>query len=649
MTTIVIGNGPAGVRFAQELLKRKPDASVTLFGNEPCRPYNRVQLSALLSGQIEYENIFTLLPNQNHHPGFSHEICAIKDINVENHTVTDAKSRIHRYQHLVIATGSRAHVPHIPGVDQTGVYTFRNLRDTEFLSARTSRARHIVVVGGGLLGLEAARALLRANTQVTLVQQGPRLMNRQLDFEAAALLQNRIEKLGIRVITDSGVRKIHGQGRVTAVTTRSKETIECDTVLLCTGITPNIEIARNAKITVARGIVVNDQLKTSAPDIFAIGECCEHRGLTYGLVNPGFEQAAVVADIICGGASQYIGSLEVSRLKVVGETVCSMGQVADLEKRPRQSTIKYKNRNQGIYRKLVLHKNRLIGAISYGEWPETRRVQETYQQQRKIQPWQQLMFMLTGNIWTRNTGQNIRQWPGTTVVCQCNNISQSELVTAVAEGCKNVASLSHKTQAGTVCGSCKPLLAQLVGNSAPAEKEKASLPVLLGSISAIILAACIFLMPELTASHSVQTPGTIEFIWNDKFWKQVTGFSLLGMSVLGLLMSLRKRIKNRKLTRKMGEFAYWRLLHVMLGVFCATTLILHTGLHLGENLNQMLMINFLLVLLLGSMAGAVISLSHKLDASASQKLRKFWTWTHIFVTWPLPILIGTHILTVYYF
>lgn len=646
--TVVIGSGPVGIRFAKELLQRRPFAKITVFGNEPYQPYNRVQLSSLLAGDIDFDDIITDLPDKNRYPNFSHEICAIRGIDTERRTITGLTGDEVQYDRLIIATGSRPHVPNIPGVDQTGVYTFRNLKDAEFLYSRVSSARHIVVVGGGLLGLEAAKALSRFNTKVTLVQQGPRLMNRQLDENAAHKLQDIVESLGIRVITNTGVRKIVGEGRVEEVVTRDKERIMCDTVLLCAGIKPNIEIARTAKIKVGRGILVNDELRTSVKNVFAIGECCEHRGATYGLVNPGYEQASILADLLCGGSARYIGSLQISRLKVVGAQICSMGQVSDLQDRPFQNTFIFQDTHKNVYRKLITFKGKLIGAVGFGEWDESRRVQEAYQNSRRIWPWQILWFWITGNIFTKGTNDDIRTWPKNSVICQCNNITQGELADAILQGRNTLEKLQHSTGAGTVCGSCKPLLAHLLGNDSPPEKEKTTAIVLPISLLAIAIAILFMTVPGAQVSDSVQNVSLFEKIWNDKFWKQVTGFTLLGLSALGLLISLRKRIRVKFINR-LGDYVYWRLLHICLGLACASTLILHTGLHLGENFNRILAIDFIGILIFGSLAGTAYSISHRLKISSGKKFKSFWTWGHILVTWPLPILLAIHILSVYYF
>jgi nitrite reductase (NADH) large subunit len=326
-----------------------------------------------------------------------------------------------------------------------------------------------------------------------------------------------------------------------------------------------------------------------------------------------------------------------------------MGEVADLARRPFQTEVVFEDNKQGTYRKCVFLRGKLIGALAFGEWPELNRVQEAFKQGRTFFPWQLLVFRLTGRLWLNAQSEDVTQWPIETVVCQCNNITQGELTQQLSLGCASVAELSNTTGAGTVCGSCKPLLSQLVeqhsGNVAAREKESGWAPVLVGSVMAILLAILLIFQPEAQVSDSVQTQGWFEHIWNDGFWKQVTGFSLLGLTLIGLLMSLRKRVG----WAWMGKFSHWRTVHTVLGMSCVALLIFHTGFHLGTNLNQLLMINFLAVIVLGAGAGAVVALSHKLSASSSMMVRKTWTWLHILVTWPLPALLATHILSVYFF
>jgi nitrite reductase (NADH) large subunit len=614
-----------------------------VLGNEPYEPYNRVKLSSLLAGDVQWDDLISDLPNPQQHPNFQYQLATVSSVDTTARTITDNQGSVHQYDKLIIATGSRPHIPNIPGTELDGVYQFRSLGDTEKLYSRVSRSRHTVVVGGGLLGLEAARALLRANTAVTVIQQAPRLMNRQLDEAAAKRLQSKVESLGIQVLTSSGVRVIQGEQRVEGVVLYNGETLACDTVLLCAGIKPNDRLARESGLKVRKAIVVDDNLQTSSEHVYAIGECCEHNQQTYGLVAPGFEQASVLADHLNGGTSAYLGSLSVSRLKVVGESVCSMGEVNDLVDSPNLKQLIYQT--DSCYRKLVLFKNRIIGAVAIGEWSEVQRVQEAFKAKRKVYPWQQLRFKTSGDIWGGGFGDDPNAWPKAAIVCQCNSITQGELVNAIDDGQKTLEQLQACTGAGTVCGSCKPLLNELVGYSGPTEKEKAATPTLIISTLAMIIATAVFFMPESQTATSYLERGWFEGIWNDKFWKQVTGFTLLGLSALGLTMSLRKRIKSKRL----GDFAYWRLLHIGLGLACVGILILHTGFHLGANFNQLLILDFLAVLVLGALTGLAVAFSHKLKPTVAKKFRKAWSWMHILVTWPLPILLMFHIISVYYF
>jgi len=345
---IVIGSGPVGLRFVDHLLKLAPNTHIHLFGNEPFQPYNRVQLTALLAGDVKRDAIDLPLPSTDQHPNFQFTICGICQVNIHetDKYIEDANGHRYEFDILVFATGARAFIPNIEGAEQKGVYTFRNLKDTEHLYARIASARHVVVVGGGLLGLEAAKGMRKANTRVTLVQQGSHLMNRQLDKDAAAILQKQVESLGIQVITHSGVREIIGNDKLESIRTHSGDQIECDTLLLCAGIRPNVELARSAGLVVKKGIVVNDQLQTSQKDIYAIGECCEHQEITYGVVNPGFEQAAIAAEAIFSDSDQvvYRGSLYVSSLKVVGAHAhFSLSSRILMNNRPSQTTLKTTN------------------------------------------------------------------------------------------------------------------------------------------------------------------------------------------------------------------------------------------------------------------------------------------------------------------
>jgi nitrite reductase (NADH) large subunit len=643
---IVVGSGPVGMHFVKQLLSLHPTVCVSVFGNEPCAPYNRVQLSSLLAGEVTPEQIDIPLPAGNAYPNFSFQVGTITRINRVGKTVIDSLGNEHRYDRLVLATGARAHIPNIPGTGFTGVYRFRSLLDAQAIIARTARCRHVVVMGGGLLGLEAAKALLRNDTKVTVVQQATHLMNRQLDENAAAYLQEELTRLGINVIASSGVREILGHSeRVDGVRMHNGTLVSCDTVLLCAGIQPNKELALNARLAVGQGIIVDDQLRTNDPDVFAIGECCEHAGKTYGLVSPGYEQAAVAANIIAGGDAVYKGSIAVARLKVLGQQVSSMGEVVELIRRPGLQEMVWQDKTAGLYRKLVLLRGKIIGVVSYGVWPDITHVQMSFQNGSHIWPWQRVRFSLTGRLWPDDIAQDVGAWPEKTIVCQCKAVNKQSLSAAINKGCLTMEAVQAQTGAGTVCGSCKPLLGEMLGAGNATVREYGWPVLATACVLALLAVLGISVIPAAGYAASVTEVGWFEVLWSDKFWKQVSGFTLLGLTLIGLLLSMRKRLEWRWL----GGVAQWRMAHVLLGVGCVGLLMLHTGFHLGENLNRLLMLNFLTILALGAATGMVVALSHRLSALKARKLRKLWTRLHIFVSWPVLALLSAHILTVYYF
>ncbi len=651
---IVVGAGPVGVRFITEYRRQNPCCHIILFGNEPYEPYNRVQLSNVLSRSKDYKDIVTQLPPSTDAQVLDYQQSHIAKINTHKQLVTTETGESYTYDHLVLATGSAPHIPNIEGVNLKGVYSFRNLRDTEALLNRRNRARRVVVVGAGLLGLEAAKALSGNGTEIVLVQQSDRLMNRQLDETASSALQDYVEALGVRVITQSGVRQIltdktpaeytEQTARVTGVMTRDQELIECDTVLLCTGIRPNIALAVDANIAFGQGITVDDQLMTSQDNVYAIGECCEHKGMVYGIVAPGLEQASVLANRLSGGDAHYQGTQLISTLKVVGESVLSMGEVAEVTGRINQQEISYYNKKTKAYRKLVVHRGQLVGACGIGEWPDSRRVQEAFLSQSYFYPWQRWYFSLTGKLWFGKEKQSPQSWPESAIICQCNQISRGRLSEAIDQGCQSVAELGKETGAGSVCGSCQPLLQDILGSDSKPTEVSGGLPIAAFSIAATLLSLVLLLLPGIANVDSVQKP-SLEFLWTDGFWKQVSGFTLLGLVAIGLIMTLRKRAKWSFL----GNFSYWRVLHSILGALALGVLFIHTGAHLGENLNRWLMLNFLLVSIVGALAGLSLHIAGKTSASAVQVIKKSSFWAHIVIVWPLPALLIVHILSVYYF
>lgn len=644
LPVVVIGTGPVGIRFVEELVNKDPESPVIIYGNEPWEPYNRVRLTGLLTGEYNLQSIQNPLKLNAHHQVIQHHNCEIVSIDRHRQLVIDREGRCQSYFKLVLATGSTPHVPMIEGISKSGVYTFRNLDDVQNLLARSTRSRRTIVLGGGLLGLEAARGLQKYNTEVTVIDHSGHLMAQQLDEEAGALLREHIMSQNIQVLLGNSVKQVLGEDQVKGVILRSGRELECDTIVVAAGIKPNLELARVAGIAVGRGIRVNDQMQTSDSNVYAIGECCEHRDKIYGLVAPGLEQARVAAHHLTGGTSHYPGAQSITRLKVAGVSVFSVGPGNDRYTSMHQQALHWRSVDNRSYRKIILHRNRLVGAIAYGEWAESSRIQEMSQYSRYIWPWQRLRFLRDGNLWSPDAVADVNAWPASAIVCQCTQINRGALSKAVQAGCQSVEALCEKTGASSVCGSCKPLLADLLGKQEiPA--EKGSRVLVWTGIMSLLVALVILLAPAIPFAESVQEKIQLDQLWRNSLFKQISGFTLLAIGIIVSLISLRKRIKSMT----MGDFGTWRVLHVVLGAIAVFTLLAHTGFRLGFNINLYLMLCFLGLILVGSIASGVIGLQHIIPRKLAGQAREISLWAHILLLWPLPALLGFHILKSYWF
>jgi nitrite reductase (NADH) large subunit len=639
---VIVGAGPVGIRAAQELHRRHADTPIVIYGDEPTEPYNRVRLSGFLVGELDWQALTRDLRLPVHPAIGTRYGCAVTAIDREQRCIRDASGHVQPYSRLILATGSRPHVPDIPGITLRGVYAFRDERDAHALLARRVRSRKTIVLGGGLLGLEAARAMQRFNTEICVIEHYSRLMMRQLDDDAAGYLERNVRALGIDVVLGDSVKCVLGDGAVSGVQLRSGREIACDTIIVATGIVPNVALARAAGIHVNRGIRVNDALQTSDPAIYAVGECAEHRGLVYGIVAPGLEQAAVAAHTATGGNAVYAGSTLTTRLKILDLPVFSMGLVTAEAIPDFSRTITY--RTKSVYRKLVSHRGRLIGAIVIGDCPELNRLQEAITHRRRVWLWQVVRFVHTGLLWPEEELGSVAAWPATATVCNCTGVTCGTLRLAMAEGCTTAEALAARTGASTVCGSCRPLLAELAGSTAPAEPARGWKVLAGASGIAALVTLALALFVAIPYAASVQTPWQWDFLWRESFWKQVSGFSVLGLTVLLLVMSLRKRIRRFTL----GDFPLWRVAHVVLGALTLAGLAVHTGGRLGSNLNFLLMAAFLAAIAVGAAAGGLIAFEHRLGAGA-MRLRRSGIWTHILIAWPIPVLLGFHVLKSYYF
>ena len=359
MQVVVVGAGPAGARCAEMLA---PSCSVTLIGAEPALPYNRVALSKFLSGEIEEAELVTHGAQHLANLGVTYRpgtrVAGID--RAERTLVTDAGDVV-GYDRLVLALGAHAFRLPLPGANLPGVSMYRTLNEVRTMLATAALGGAAVVIGGGLLGLEAAYGLARRGMRVTVVHAVDRLMERQLDAAAARLLARRLAGQGIALVLSGSTAAIEGDDMVTGVRLKDGGVIAAGMVVMAVGIRPETALARDAGLMVARGIVVDDAMRSSDPAISAIGECAEHNGMCCGLVAPALAQAAVAARVIAGEDVAYVAEPDATALKVAGAGVWSAGEIEGTE------TIVYHDPDGGEYRKFVLREDRLVGAMLYGE------------------------------------------------------------------------------------------------------------------------------------------------------------------------------------------------------------------------------------------------------------------------------------------
>jgi nitrite reductase (NADH) large subunit len=363
---VVVGNGMATARLVDELAKVALGRyAIAVIGEEPRLAYNRVLLSSVLAGETASHDIELRPASWWRDRGVTLKYgCRATEIDVGRHELKIANEESVSFSRLVLATGSTPLRLNVPGSDLAGVHTFRDSRDVDLLLTLAAQKKRVVVVGGGLLGLEAAYGLAKAGAPVTLIHLMDRLMERQLDAPAADLLKTLVERKGIKVLLNANTARLHGATRVEGVELTDGRRIEADAVIFAAGIRPNVLLARDAGIAVGRGIVVDDHLQTAAPEIFALGECAEHRGICYGLVEPAYEQARVLAQHLAGKTAAYGGSVVATNLKVSGVSVFSAGDFIGAEG---SETILLSDVRHGTYKKLVISEGRLAGAVLVGD------------------------------------------------------------------------------------------------------------------------------------------------------------------------------------------------------------------------------------------------------------------------------------------
>jgi nitrite reductase (NADH) large subunit len=478
---VVVGNGMAGMRTVEELLSRAPARyDITVIGAEPHPNYNRILLSSVLAGDKTIEEIVINPHGWYDERGIrliaGNPVTAIDPV---EKTVAVAGGGAIAYDKLLLATGSKPLAPPIPGLGLPGVRAFRDIADVEAMIDAAGNYPRAVVIGGGLLGLEAAWGLKRRGMSVAVVHLMPTLMERQLDAAAGELLQRDLDARGIAFFTNGQTEEILGAGKTEGVLLADGREIPADFVVLAIGIRPNIDLARAAKLNVNRGILVGDDMRTSDADIYAVGECIEHNGQVFGLVAPIWGQAKVCGARLAGDAAVYVPPPVFTSLKITGIDVFSAGALAAADEADDEITLH--DAKRGIYKKVILRDDRVVGTVLYGSVADGPWYVQLMREKLDVSAFRdQLVF---GRAFAEGAGAvvacpDIAAMPDAEQVCGCNGVSKGTICQAIrGKGLTTLEAVRAHTKASSSCGSCTPtveaILAYLGGEIAQRREDPA--------------------------------------------------------------------------------------------------------------------------------------------------------------------------------
>jgi nitrite reductase (NADH) large subunit len=471
---VMVGNGMAGVRTLEELRKIAPDMyDITVFGAEPHPNYNRILLSPVLAGEMTIQDIILNDLQWYADNGITlHLGSKVTEIDRKNRSViaTDKNGELITvdYDRLLIATGSSPFILPVPGKELPGVISYRDIKDTDEMIDAAAKYQHAVVIGAGLLGLEAANGLALRGMNVTVVHNSEWIMERQLDRTAGKMLQSALEAKGMKFRMSAQTAELLAgdAGRVAAIKFKDGESIPADLVCMAAGIRPNVELAEKAGIHCNRGIVVNDTLQTYDPRIYAVGECANHRGTAYGLVAPLFEQAKVCANhLAMYGIGRYQGSVTSTKLKVTGIDVFSAGDFSGSEG---TEDIVLHDPGMGIYKRLVLKGDKLIGAVLYGDTKDGAWYFQLLRDEQDIHDIRD--HLVFGNSHLGDVGHKgnsmAASMPDSAEVCGCNGVCKGTIVKAIQEhGLFSLEDVRKHTKASSSCGSCTGLVEQILAST----------------------------------------------------------------------------------------------------------------------------------------------------------------------------------------
>lgn len=454
---VLAGNGMAGIRCIEEILKlNRQMFEIVIFGSEPHPNYNRILLSSVLQGETSLDDI-TLNSKEwyaaNGITLYTGE--TVVHIDTDRQRVITDRKRTLPYDKFIVATGSSPHILPIPGADKEGVYGFRTIEDCQALMSMAKHNQKAAVIGAGLLGLEAAVGLQHLGMDVSVIHHSAGIMQKQLDQTASRLLQADLERKGLTFHLEKEAVSISGIAQADGIQFKDGTSLKADLIVMAAGVRPNIELAVSSGIAVNRGIIVNDCMQTSKPNVYAAGECAEHNGTVYGLVSPLYEQGKVLAKHICGVPCEgYQGSAPFAALKIAGIDVWSAGKVHEDD---RTTSISIRDEQAGIYKKALFEVDKLAGVILYGDTRDKRRFLDSLLTQRDISIVKKQLFA------PEKTDTSFKSMPSSETICQCNSVTKGAIEEAVhTKDLTTVEEVKHCTKASGSCGGCKPLVEDLL-------------------------------------------------------------------------------------------------------------------------------------------------------------------------------------------
>lgn len=652
---VVIGNGMTSYGFAKELvsLGAIDKLELTIIGEEPRPAYDRVHLTELFSGKNPED---LLLATADWYAEHGIELITeekINSIDRGNHKLIAESGKEFSYDQCVLATGSKPFVPPIEGAELPKVFVYRTVEDLAKIRECAKSCQSAAVMGGGLLGLEAAKALYDLGLKTEVFEMAPALMPRQLDADCGALLKKEIESLGVQIHLLRKTERISQIADQLEIGFENHDSISTDMLVISAGIHPRDELAKESGLECGPrgGIAIDEHLQTNDPCVYSIGECAAYQGKIYGLVGPCYKMAQTLAqnisDMINGieFSTKFEGASEAAQLKLMGVEVSTLGTPIGQQ----DDCVLITKIAENASRTLMLQRRRVVGAIGVGPWPEREQISNLITTRKKVSSRQISRFQETAQIWHDHQPISVADWEETATVCSCLNISRGTLTAAIQQEHCDLESLAAITGASTVCGSCKPLLCSLLGAPAGVAEVVGWKTLLAASLIATTLVTGYFIVGPVPFADSVQsTWHDYDFLWRESIAKQITGFTLLGISVIGLLLSLRKRLN----WFNFGDYGFWRSMHGVLGTLTIVGFFVHTGMHLGSNFTFALAIVFLALNVLGSVTGIFAALESKTHGDMAQHIRLMrprLAKMHIWLFWPLPILILFHVISVYYY